>query len=143
MGIVFIAADATNRELVDLVQELEVMKRFNQHENIINLVGCMTQEGPLYVIAEYARHGNLRDFLRTHRPMNSYGSRLLNPADDIQLTHKHLVSFAHQIAVGMEYLATKQVPTVTVLSSHPVALISVDIVHYRLECCLPSHDLQN
>lgn len=102
-------ADATNKELLDLAQELEVLKRFNEHENIIELIGCMTRDGPLQVVVEYARHGNLRDFLRTHRPMNSFGSRILCPNDDIQLTHKDLVSFAYQVAKGMEYLASKQV----------------------------------
>ena len=108
---VFHAADATDKELVDLVQELEVMKRFGQHRNIINLVGCMTRDGPLYVIVEYAQHGNLRDFLRNNRPRHTNGSRILNaPAyDDLQLTQKHLVTFANEIANGMQYLASNQV----------------------------------
>lgn len=102
--------DATDKELVDLVQELEVMKRFGKHKNVINLIGCMTQNGPFYVVVEYARHGNLREFLRKNRPMNNFGSRIMQQnSDDLQLTHKHLVTFAHQIATGMEYLASKQV----------------------------------
>jgi len=52
-----VLADATDGDLVDLVQELEVLKRFTQHDNIIKLIGCMTTDGPLYVIVEYARHG--------------------------------------------------------------------------------------
>lgn len=104
-------ADATDKELVDLVQELEVMKRFSKHRNIINLVGCMTREGPLYVIVEYAKYGNLRDFLRARRPVSTYGSRMLGirQSDDIQLTSRDLVSFAHQVACGMQYLASNQV----------------------------------
>ena len=88
------------------------MKRFSKHRNIINLVGCMTRDGPLYVIVEFARYGNLRDFLRARRPVSTYGSRILgmHQAEDIQqLTMRDLVSFAHQIACGMEYLASNQV----------------------------------
>lgn len=112
-------ADATDKELVDLVQELEVMKRFGQHKHIINLLGCMTRDGPLYVIVEYAQHGNLRDFLRTHRPRNSYGNIMLSsgPYDDLQLTQKHLVVFACEIASGMDYLATNQVHNLNFESS--------------------------
>lgn len=101
---------------MDLVQELEVMKQFGKHKNVINLIGCMTLDGPFHVVVEYARHGNLKDFLRTHRPMNSFGSRIIQPnSDDLQLTHKHLVSFSHQVAVGMKYLASKQVAGIFLL----------------------------
>ena len=31
-----------------------------RHINIINLLGACTQDGPLYVIVEFAEHGNLR-----------------------------------------------------------------------------------
>jgi len=71
----------------------------------------MTTDGPLYVIVEYARHGNLRDFLRTHRPRNALGSGMgnLTSYDDFNLTYKHLANFSYQVASGMQYLATNQV----------------------------------
>lgn len=37
--------DATDRELADLVSEMEVMKMIGKHTNIINLIGCCTQNG--------------------------------------------------------------------------------------------------
>ena len=37
--------DATDREMADLIQEMEVMKIIGRHRNIINLLGCCTQEG--------------------------------------------------------------------------------------------------
>lgn len=32
-------------EMADLVSEMEVMKKIGKHKNIINLLGCCTQDG--------------------------------------------------------------------------------------------------
>jgi len=39
------AADASERDVADLIQEMEVMKLIGRHINIINLLGCCTQNG--------------------------------------------------------------------------------------------------
>ncbi|XP_078473026.1 fibroblast growth factor receptor 4-like [Lampetra planeri] len=59
--------NATDKELSDLVSEMELMKSIGQHRNIISLLRACTQGGPLYVIVELAAKGNLREFLRTRR----------------------------------------------------------------------------
>ena len=41
--------DATDVEFADLVSELEVMKKIGPHKNIINLIGCCTQNGMIVV----------------------------------------------------------------------------------------------
>ncbi|CAG9567879.1 unnamed protein product [Danaus chrysippus] len=98
----------TDAEMMALVSEMEMMKMIGKHVNIINLLGCCTQDGPLYVIVEYAPNGNLREFLRNHRPGNRYES----PNEDLKekktLTQKDLVSFSYQVARGMEYLASRR-----------------------------------
>ncbi|CAG9809430.1 unnamed protein product [Chironomus riparius] len=96
----------TDEDVKDLVCEMEVMKMIGTHVNIINLLGCCSQDGPLYVIVEYAPHGNLRDFLRKHRP-NAY-TDTPHEKEKQALTQKDLVSFAFQIARGMEYLASRK-----------------------------------
>lgn len=98
----------TDSEMANLVSEMEVMKTIGKHINIINLLGCCTQDGPLHVIVEYAAHGNLRDFLRTHRPSSGYEQAIGADLKPKTLTHKDLVSFAYQVARGMEYLASKK-----------------------------------
>jgi serine/threonine protein kinase len=142
---------------MDLVSEMEMMKMIGTHVNILNLLGCCTQDGPLYVIVEFAPYGNLRDFLRQHRPSSGYeraigqlgctilfflsplsfkkkdvrlmifyGSRLVGKLGNTSyehpiefnnggrmsqdtLTHKDLISYAYQVARGMDYLESKKV----------------------------------
>ncbi|EDS28124.1 fibroblast growth factor receptor 3 [Culex quinquefasciatus] len=92
----------TGSDVKDLLDELEVMKKVCRHPNIINLLGCCTKDGPLFVIVEYARYGNLKDFLRDHRP-NVGG---IKPDESYVLSNDQLISFAHQIAFGMEHLSS-------------------------------------
>ncbi|XP_031784638.1 fibroblast growth factor receptor homolog 1 isoform X2 [Nasonia vitripennis] len=100
----------TDSEMMDLVSEMEMMKIIGKHMNIINLLGACTQGGPLYVVVEFAPHGNLRDFLREHRSSSGYESALGQHSDKDKktLTQKDLVSFAYQVARGMEYLASRR-----------------------------------
>ncbi|KAL9702569.1 hypothetical protein quinque_006087 [Culex quinquefasciatus] len=60
-------AEHSDEDVEDLVHELEVMKIVRSHPNIVNLLGCCSKDGPLYVIVYYAAHGNLQSFLRKHR----------------------------------------------------------------------------
>ncbi|XP_052757960.1 fibroblast growth factor receptor homolog 1-like isoform X2 [Galleria mellonella] len=99
----------TDAEMMALVSEMEMMKMIGKHVNIINLLGCCTQDGPLYVIVEYAPNGNLREYLRNHRPGNRYEPL---PTENLKekktLTQKDLVSFSYQVARGMQYLASRR-----------------------------------
>jgi fibroblast growth factor receptor 2 len=54
------------------------MKNVGKHDNIISLLGCCTKFGPLYAIVEYAKFGNLRNYLRTQRPKDY----MLSTSDD-------------------------------------------------------------
>lgn len=116
--------DSGEREFSDLIHEMEVMKSIGRHTNIINLIGCCTQRGPLYVVVEYAPYGSLRDFLRERRPPSMvYSAQPLTAAaagtdrasgglqfgssPSKPLSFTNLVSFGYQIARGMEYLSSK------------------------------------
>lgn len=70
LKVIWFSEGHTDAEMMALVSEMEMMKMIGKHVNIINLLGCCTQDGPLYVIVEYAPNGNLREFLRNHRPGN-------------------------------------------------------------------------
>ncbi|XP_075680869.1 uncharacterized protein LOC113797385 isoform X2 [Dermatophagoides pteronyssinus] len=122
-------------EMINLISELEVMKRIGKHRNIINLIGCCTQNGPLWVVVEYAPYGNLRDFLRKKREemitfkqqqqqqnnnineqkefhyvpeMFQHQQQKLQLKSFSSLTFLDLVNFGYQIARGMEYLSSKR-----------------------------------
>ncbi|XP_061427258.1 proto-oncogene tyrosine-protein kinase receptor Ret isoform X1 [Lethenteron reissneri] len=103
---------ASHSELRDLLSELNLLKQVN-HPNIIRLHGACTQDGPLYLIVEYAKYGSLRSFLRVRRKAefavpagsSNRNSRLLDNPDERGLTLGDLVSFAWQISRGMTYLA--------------------------------------
>ncbi|XP_055612956.1 fibroblast growth factor receptor homolog 1-like, partial [Uranotaenia lowii] len=98
----------TDANVKGLVCEMEIMKMIGKHVNIINLLGCCCTDGPLYVIVEYAPHGNLKDFLRSHRfgLANDFVKVSEERKKEI-LIEKELISFAYQIARGMEYLASR------------------------------------
>ncbi|XP_059509043.1 fibroblast growth factor receptor 2-like isoform X7 [Stegostoma tigrinum] len=100
--------DATEKDLSDLVSEMEMMKMIGKHKNIINLLGACTQDGPLYVIVEFTAKGNLREYLRARRPPGMEYTFDVNRVSDEQLTFKDLVSCTYQVARGMEYLASQK-----------------------------------
>ncbi|KAM9313132.1 fibroblast growth factor receptor 1 [Gastrophryne carolinensis] len=108
VAVKMLKSDASEKDLSDLISEMEMMKMIGKHKNIINLLGACTQDGPLYVIVEYASKGNLREYLRARRPPGM--EYCYNPTctPDEQLTFKDLVSCAYQVARGMEYLASKK-----------------------------------
>lgn len=97
----------TDSDMIYLVSEMKIMKVIGKNVNIINLYGCCSQDGPLYVLMEFALRGNLRDFLRHNRPPSSN-----EPGKGTNLTYNitelDLISFGHQIAQGMKYLSFRK-----------------------------------
>ncbi|KRX92801.1 Fibroblast growth factor receptor 1 [Trichinella pseudospiralis] len=112
VAVKMLKSSTTDREMLDLVSEMEVMKKIGKHLNVISLIGCCTQAGPLYVVVEYCSNGNLRDFLKAQRPDTDLSDNYEQPNSKLRnrklLTHKELVMYAHQIARGMEHLSSKK-----------------------------------
>ncbi|CAB4065285.1 FGFR1 [Lepeophtheirus salmonis] len=56
----------TDSDVIDLVKEVEIMKKVGSHENVLSLVGVCTKPNgshPLWAVVEYALHGCLK---KTH-----------------------------------------------------------------------------
>ncbi|XP_041653551.1 vascular endothelial growth factor receptor 3 isoform X1 [Cheilinus undulatus] len=59
---------ATASEHKALMSELKILIHIGNHLNVVNLVGaCTKPNGPLMVIVEYCKYGNLSNFLRAKR----------------------------------------------------------------------------
>ncbi|XP_077878522.1 platelet-derived growth factor receptor beta-like [Ictidomys tridecemlineatus] len=66
----FPAATARSSEKQALMSELKIMSHLGPHLNVVNLLGACTQGGPIYIITEYCRYGDLVDYL--HRNKHSF-----------------------------------------------------------------------
>ncbi|XP_065203145.1 fibroblast growth factor receptor homolog 1-like [Planococcus citri] len=84
----------TDSDMIDLVSEMEVLKVLGNHPNILRLLGCCSQGGPLLLITEYADNGNLKHFLERHTHQST------------ELAEITLLAYARQIANGMTYLGS-------------------------------------
>ncbi|XP_063776987.1 vascular endothelial growth factor receptor 2 [Pseudophryne corroboree] len=59
---------ATNSEYTALMSELKILSHIGHHLNVVNLLGACTKPGgPLMVIVEYCKFGNLSAYLRGKR----------------------------------------------------------------------------
>ncbi|XP_065661253.1 ephrin type-A receptor 3 isoform X4 [Hydra vulgaris] len=107
---------ANESEFSDFKDEIILMKSLGYHKNIVNMIGCSTNNKSLCLVLEYLENGDLLSFLRQNRTMifnnaeeNSNSNyekfpdnRKLNKK--LTITPVDLLSFAWQIASGMEYL---------------------------------------
>ncbi|GFS78769.1 fibroblast growth factor receptor 2 [Nephila pilipes] len=98
----------TDADMTMLVKELELMKVISErkHKNVLNLLGCCTKGGPLFLLVEFCEKGNLRDYLRAHRNNSFTGyEEPIGSTKGENLTFKSLIRYAYQVANGMRYLA--------------------------------------
>ncbi|KAK7087406.1 fibroblast growth factor receptor 3-like [Littorina saxatilis] len=120
VAVKMLRENATPSEQQEFVRELEVMKsvkKMGHHVNIVNFLGCSTLGGPLLVIVEFAKNGNLRDYLESCRDgINGYGKFVAaddpgwytkTPGGQI-ISRKSLISYAFQVARGMDFLSSKK-----------------------------------
>lgn len=111
----------TDSDVIDLVKEMTIMKHIRPHENIITLIGVCTQPRgyPLQVIVEYAKFGDLRNYLLNRKsavPCVNCAQDYMEP-DDISeklitqrcdifciLSLEDKLKIGWQVAKGMEFL---------------------------------------
>ncbi|XP_067900136.1 platelet-derived growth factor receptor beta-like isoform X2 [Heterodontus francisci] len=63
VAVKMLKTTARTSEKQALMSELKIMSHLGPHLNIVNLLGACTKGGPIYIITEYCRHGDLVDYL--------------------------------------------------------------------------------
>ncbi|XP_060877817.1 fibroblast growth factor receptor 1-like [Metopolophium dirhodum] len=81
-----------NEDISEFKSEIDFMKKIGNHKNITTLLGSYEQNGYPCAIIEYASNGNMLSFLSSMNP---------------RVSEKELLSYANQVAQGMEYLHGK------------------------------------
>ncbi|XP_072520192.1 vascular endothelial growth factor receptor kdr-like [Salminus brasiliensis] len=68
VAVKMLKGGATNNEWRALMSELKILIHIGHHLNVVNLLGaCTKQGGPLMIIVEYCKYGNLSNYLRSKR----------------------------------------------------------------------------
>uniref|UniRef100_A0A8B9TS81 Vascular endothelial growth factor receptor 3 n=1 Tax=Anas platyrhynchos TaxID=8839 RepID=A0A8B9TS81_ANAPL len=129
---------ATASEHKALMSELKILIHIGNHLNVVNLLGaCTKPNGPLMVIVEFCKYGNLSNYLRTKflfwsslradrrsrsRTSDSaifnrflmHKSQTAQPIQEVDdlwqspLTMEDLICYSFQVARGMEFLASRK-----------------------------------
>lgn len=97
---------ASMRERIEFLQEASVMKAFScQH--VVKLLGVVSKDQPVFVIMELMSHGDLKSYLRSHRPDNDPNDETTRPRGTPP-TLKQILQMAAEIADGMAYLTANK-----------------------------------
>ncbi|XP_057182615.1 platelet-derived growth factor receptor beta [Triplophysa rosa] len=67
VAVKMLKSTARKSETQALMSELKIMSHLGPHLNIVNLLGACTKQGPLYLVTEYCRYGDLVDYLHRNK----------------------------------------------------------------------------
>nr|XP_008103040.1 PREDICTED: platelet-derived growth factor receptor beta [Anolis carolinensis] len=67
VAVKMLKSTARSSEKQALMSELKIMSHLGPHLNIVNLLGACTKGGPIYLITEYCRYGDLVDYLHRNK----------------------------------------------------------------------------
>uniref|UniRef100_A0AAG5DU37 Tyrosine-protein kinase receptor n=1 Tax=Anopheles atroparvus TaxID=41427 RepID=A0AAG5DU37_ANOAO len=95
--------NATDRERDSFLIEANIMKSFKTH-HVVRLLGIVSISHPILVVMELMANGDLKSYLRRHRPDYENGEE----SSPQPPTLKQIYQMAIEIADGMAYLAAKK-----------------------------------
>ena len=58
---------ATEEQMQEFLEEIQLMKQIGYHQNILNLLACCTLTTPMFLVVEFAKNGDLLHYLRERR----------------------------------------------------------------------------
>ncbi|KAM9377765.1 platelet-derived growth factor receptor beta [Pholidichthys leucotaenia] len=67
VAVKMLKSTARRSETQALMSELKIMSHLGPHLNIVNLLGACTKHGPLYLVTEFCRYGDLVDYLHRNK----------------------------------------------------------------------------
>ncbi|XP_018568526.1 tyrosine-protein kinase receptor torso isoform X2 [Anoplophora glabripennis] len=169
VAIKMLKDNPSQEELRQFCQEIDIMKSVPSHPHLVSLIGCITQgtnQGPLLVV-EYCSKGDLQTYLRSawNKLTNGINKDKINLPNLLEYTKcasnklydlnveqymdipqpKDLVSYARQIALGMEYLSSLKLihrdlaaRNVLICKDNTVKIsdfgLSRDVYHNKIYC---------
>uniref|UniRef100_A0A182WEW1 Tyrosine-protein kinase receptor n=1 Tax=Anopheles minimus TaxID=112268 RepID=A0A182WEW1_9DIPT len=98
-----VTENATERERDSFLIEATIMKEFHTH-HVVRLYGVVSVGQPTLVIMELMANGDLKSYLRRHRPDYENGEE----SSPQPPTLKEIYQMAIEIADGMAYLSAKK-----------------------------------
>ncbi|XP_058653526.1 platelet-derived growth factor receptor beta isoform X2 [Onychostoma macrolepis] len=100
VAVKMLKSTARRSETQALMSELKIMSHLGPHINIVNLLGACTKHGPLYLVTEYCRYGDLVDYL--HRNKHSF---LQYHADKNHIANGSQICNDSDVPTGKEYVS--------------------------------------
>ncbi|XP_068134523.1 platelet-derived growth factor receptor beta [Hyperolius riggenbachi] len=67
VAVKMLKSTASSSEKQALMSELKIMSHLGPHLNIVNLLAACTKGGPIYIVTEYCRYGDLVDYLHRNK----------------------------------------------------------------------------
>ncbi|XP_078313794.1 insulin-like peptide receptor isoform X3 [Crassostrea virginica] len=102
---------AAHRERMEFLNEASRMKAFSCN-HVVRLLGVVSEGQPALLIMELMEKGDLKNFLRMHRPteedLDSTFAGIKEHISRTPPTIKRIIQMAGEIADGMAYLADKK-----------------------------------
>ncbi|XP_074529985.1 platelet-derived growth factor receptor beta [Halichoeres trimaculatus] len=104
VAVKMLKSTARRSETQALMSELKIMSHLGPHLNIVNLLGACTKHGPLFLVTEYCRYGDLVDYLHRNKhtllqyyaEKNQDGSCLISRGSTPLSQRKGYVSFGSE-----------------------------------------------
>lgn len=63
----FYLGGATEEQKEEFLEEIKLMKLIGSHRHVLNLLACCTNTVPMFLVTEFAKYGDLLNFLRKRR----------------------------------------------------------------------------